>query len=207
MAPGTRFHMSRKALPMDEELTIAIQADTTGFETALKSLEKQAGSFGSTLTGALKGAVVSGRSLEDTLRAIGRSLAVNALNAGLSPLQNLLNGFASRAFSGFSSVLPFAQGGIVGADAVFAGGGVLASPAYFPMSGGRTGLAGEAGPEAILPLSRGADGRLGVTVGEGGGAMSVNVTINTPDASSFRKSEAQITAALARAVARGRRAN
>lgn len=192
---------------MDEDLTIAINADTTGFETALKALERQASSFGTTLTGALKGAVVSGRSLEDTLRSIGMSLATNALNAGLSPLQNLLNSFASRAFSGFSSVLPFANGGVVGADAMFARGGVLAAPAYFPMAGGRTGLAGEAGPEAILPLSRGPDGRLGVAAGEGGGAVTVNVTIQTPDANSFRKSEAQLTAAMARAVARGRRAN
>ena len=192
---------------MDETLTVAIEADTTGFETALKSLERQASSFGTTLTGALKGAVVSGRSLEDTLRAIGQNLATNALNAGLAPLQNLLNGFASRAFSGFSGALPFAQGGVVGADAMFAGGGVLAAPAYFPLGGGRTGLAGEAGPEAILPLSRGPDGRLGVAAGEGGAPVMVNVTINTPDANSFRKSEAQVSAALARAVARGRRAN
>ena len=191
----------------DEQLTIAIEADTTGFEAALKTLERQASSFGSTLTGALKGAVVSGRSLEDTLRSIGRGLAIDALNAGLSPLQNMLNGFASRAFAGFSGVLPFAQGGVVGANTMFAGGGVLAAPAYFPLSGGRTGLAGEAGPEAILPLSRGADGRLGVSAGESASSMTVNVTISTPDANSFRKSEAQVSAALARAVARGRRAN
>lgn len=192
---------------MDEELTIAIEADTTGFETALKSLEKQAASFGTTLTGALKGAVVSGRSLEDTLRSIGLSLASDALTAGLSPLQTLLNGFGSRAFSRFAGALPFADGGVIGADAMFAGGGVVAAPTYFPMSGGRTGLAGEAGPEAILPLRRGADGRLGVAADGGGAPVTVNVSISTPDANSFRKSEAQISAALARAVARGRRAN
>lgn len=191
---------------MDEQLTIAIEADTTGLETALKSLEKQASSFGSTLTGALRGAVVSGKSLEDTLRSIGQGLASTALNAGLAPLQNLLNGFAAQAFGGLSGVLPFARGGIVGADAMFASGGVLAAPTWFPMSGGRTGLAGEAGPEAILPLSRGADGRLGVAT-DGGGAVTVNVTIRTEDANSFRKSEAQVSAALARAVARGRRGN
>lgn len=192
---------------MDEDLTIAIDADTTGFETALKDLERQASSFGATLTGALRGAVTSGKSLEDTLRSIGQSLATNALSAGLAPLQGLLNGFAAQAVSGFSGLLPFAKGGVVGADRLFAGGGVLASPSYFPMSSGRIGLAGEAGAEAILPLSRGADGRLGVAADGGGAATTVNVTIQTADAGSFRKSEAQVTAALARAVARGRRAN
>jgi phage-related minor tail protein len=191
---------------MNETVTVAVEADTTGFETALKSLETQASRFGSTLTGALRGAVVSGKSLEDTLRGIGQSLATNALNAGLGPLQALLNGFAARAFGGLGSILPFAQGGVVGANAMFAGGGVLAAPSYFALSGGRTGLAGEAGPEAILPLQRGPDGTLGVASGEGGGPLTVNVTINTPDAASFRKSEAQVSAALARAVARGRRA-
>jgi phage-related minor tail protein len=45
----------------------------------------------------------------------------------------------------------------------------------FGMSGGRTGLMGEAGPEAIMPLKRGANGKLGV---EGGGNVTVNQTFN-----------------------------
>lgn len=44
----------------------------------------------------------------------------------------------------------------------------------------RTGLMGEAGPEAIMPLSRGANGRLGVEVagGSSGSRAPVNVTVN-----------------------------
>jgi len=84
----------------------------------------------------------------------------------------------------------------------FAKGGVVASPTYFPLSGG-LGLMGEAGAEAIMPLARGPDGRLGVS---GGGApVTVNIAIQTPDAQSFRKSEAHVAATLARAVGRGRR--
>ncbi|WP_208348693.1 tape measure protein [Pseudaestuariivita rosea] len=45
----------------------------------------------------------------------------------------------------------------------FARGGVVTRPTGFMYGGGRLGVMGEAGPEAILPLERGPDGRLGVT--------------------------------------------
>lgn len=87
----------------------------------------------------------------------------------------------------------------------FASGGVVAAPTFFPM-GRDAGLMGEAGPEAIMPLARGPDGRLGVRAG-GGGQRPLSVTMNiaTPDAESFRRSETQVAASLARAVARGQR--
>ncbi len=56
-----------------------------------------------------------------------------------------------------------------------------------------------------MPLARGPDGRLGVRSGGGGRPLSVTVNVSTPDAESFRRSEAQVSAALARAVARGQR--
>jgi phage-related minor tail protein len=49
--------------------------------------------------------------------------------------------------------------------AKFASGGIVSSPTLFKFADGgttRTGLMGEAGPEAIMPLKRGADGSLGV---------------------------------------------
>ena len=71
--------------------------------------------------------------------------------------------------------------------------------------GKSVGLMGEAGPEAILPLQRSADGRLGVAAGGGGAAVNVVFNVTATDAASFRKSEAQITGMLARAVSRGTR--
>jgi phage-related minor tail protein len=57
-----------------------------------------------------------------------------------------------------------------------------------------------------MPLARGPDGSLGVAMnGAARRAPIINVTINTPDAESFRRSQVQVTAALARAVMRGQR--
>ena len=66
----------------------------------------------------------------------------------------------------------------------FARGGVVSSPTYFGFNGGR-GLMGEQGPEAVMPLTRTANGNLGVQVqGMGGGTVvnapvSVSVTVNS----------------------------
>ena len=76
----------------------------------------------------------------------------------------------------------------------FAYGGIVNRPIEFPMADGQRGLMGEAGPEAILPLQRDAGGRLGV-VSSGGGeqkTVNVNMTVNTPDADSFKRSRSQI---------------
>ena len=64
---------------------------------------------------------------------------------------------------------------------------------------------GEAGAEAIMPLTRGADGRLGVQAQGGGRAMTVIMNISTPDVQGFQRSQSQIAAQAMRALARGQR--
>jgi phage-related minor tail protein len=81
---------------------------------------------------------------------------------------------------------------------------VIASPISFPLAGGATGLAGERGPEAIMPLTRGSDGRLGVAAA-GGSGQHITINISTPDAASFNRSQTQIAAMIARAAAAGQR--
>jgi phage-related minor tail protein len=85
----------------------------------------------------------------------------------------------------------------------FAKGGVVSSPTTFPMRGA-TGLMGEAGPEAIMPLARGPDGSLGVR-GAGGGAVTVNMNIASPDVAGFQRSRGQIATQMARALGRSQR--
>jgi lambda family phage tail tape measure protein len=191
-------------MPTTEDVTVRIDADTAPFADALKDLQNLSKSFGSELTSALKGAAVSGKSLESVLRQVGLSLAGMALSQGLKPLQSLTSSLFSGLFGGLGSALHFADGGVPGRVTPFASGGIVSTPTYFPLGKG-LGLAGEAGAEAVLPLRRSADGRLGVA--SAGGAAPINVVFNVSaqDAASFRKSEGQITGMLARAVSRGAR--
>lgn len=189
---------------MDEDVTVSIRADTAPFQAALDSLQQMSGAFGSQLTGALRSAAVSGKDLDDVLRRIASNLAGMALDRGLQPLQSLAGTLFSNLFSGLAGVLPFAKGGVPGHVVPFASGGVVSAPSYFPI-GRHVGLMGEAGAEAILPLQRAPDGRLGVAAAGGGAPVSIVFNVATPDAASFRKSEAQITSMLARAVSRGTR--
>ena len=179
------------------DFVVSIDADTSGFDRALDSLAQASERFGSILTGALNSAAVSGKSLEDVLRQIATRLASMALDAGLKPLQQLAGSLFQNLLGG---ILPFAKGGIV----PMAAGGVVAQPTFFP-AGGRLGVMGEAGAEAIVPLARGPDGRLGVRSAGGGGAVNVVFNVTATDAASFQKSEGQITAMLARATMRGAR--
>lgn len=178
---------------MDENVTVAIEADTSGFDKALLDLQNRSDQFGRSLTNALKTATTSGKGLDDVLRQLGLNLASTALDAGLKPLQGMASSLFSGLLGGLGGIMPFAKGGVV------------ASPTYFGMGGGGLGLMGEAGAEAIMPLARGPDGRLGVAGGGGGSPTQIVFNISTPDAPSFRKSEAQITGMVARATRRGAR--
>jgi len=90
-------------------------------------------------------------------------------------VQQLVNA-AKASMGGF-----FEDGGVFqGGSQVqaYADGGVVGSPTTFPMAGGRTGLMGEAGPEAIMPLKRGKDGKLGVQAEGGAGDVIIHQNFN-----------------------------
>lgn len=70
-----------------------------------------------------------------------------------------------------------------GSPKAFAKGGVFNSPHMFPMADGGSGLLGEAGPEAIMPLTRGPDGKLGVKNSEGGDTSGIVVNITNTSTS------------------------
>jgi phage-related minor tail protein len=186
-----------------ETRTLRVSLDTSQSLRALDDLERLGRRFSDTLTRAFVDLAVKGKGLDEVLRSLALSLSQLVLKAALRPLTDALGGlFANLASGG----LGFAKGGVVqnALPVPFAQGGIVNSPIAFPLAGGRLGLAGERGAEAILPLARGADGRLGVAA-QGGGSVSVTLNVTTPDAESFRRSESQLAAMVARAVALGQR--
>ena len=184
-------------------------------ERQLQSLDKLAKGFGTSLSSAFAKGVTSGKELDGVLASLGKTLVNASLRSALKPLETSLKDGLGSLFKGlFSGVgmtgegtTAMALGGVVSSGQVvpFAQGGAVAAPAYFPLGRG-LGLMGERGAEAIMPLARGPDGRLGVRAASGAERpVAVTVNIATPDPESFRRSEAQVAAALARAVSRGRR--
>jgi phage-related minor tail protein len=179
------------------EQTDAEQADLLrdifgDLEQRSRELERSAERFARTITVAFTRGVAEGRQFDDVLKSLALRLSDLALRAAFQPLEGAVSGGVGDLFRDlFAKAKPLADGGVV------------ASPTYFPLSGG-LGLAGEAGPEAILPLARGSDGRLGVAA-SGASPVNVSVSIATPDIAGFRQAEVQVAGTIARAVARGRR--
>lgn len=102
------------------------------------------------------------------------SSALGAASAG--------SGSANNAFSGgaYSNLTLNAKGGVYSSHDLSAySGQVVSSPTMFAFAKG-AGLMGEAGPEAIMPLTRAADGSLGVRAVSGGSGGGTSIEVNAP---------------------------
>lgn len=189
---------------MTETVDIEIDVDTKKAREAFAAAEVSARGFAGAISGAFTSVALKGKDLGTVLEQLAARLAGLALTAALKPLEQGFSSLLSGALGG----LGFASGGVVAQGQVkpFARGGVVAAPTYFPLaSGAQVGLMGEKGAEAILPLSRGADGTLGVRTNEGRGGTNVTVNVATPDLSGFRRSDAYLSGLVARAVTRAQR--
>ncbi|MBW7921207.1 MAG: phage tail tape measure protein [Rubellimicrobium sp.] len=182
------------------DFSAALHEMRAGMEGALRDLGALERGFSGGLRRAFDGLVLDGRRLSDVLEGLGRSMAQTVYNAALRPVSDHFGGILAGGLNAaVAGLMPFAQGGafVQGAVTPFAAGGVVATPTAFAMRGG-TGLMGEAGPEAIMPLARGPDGRLGVQAQGGGRAVNVTINVATPDLRGFEQSRAQIAASVAR---------
>ncbi|HHK3734021.1 TPA: phage tail tape measure protein [Pseudomonas aeruginosa] len=173
---------------------------TTGFNTASNALADFA------TTGKFKFRDFASSVINDMARIASQQAATGLLSgvlgAGVSAFSGWMGGSATAgaSASGYTGnayanwAAAQADGGAWANGVQFFANGaaftnsIVSRPTAFGMAGGRTGIMGEAGPEAILPLARGADGSLGVrSVGGGGGtALQVNapVAVTVEDRSS-----------------------
>ncbi len=180
---------------------VIFEADASPIRDAIKQVNIESLNLGQSITKSFEDIIFKGKDVESVFKSLALQLSNKAFNSAIKPAQELLpEGVGNSVGSLFGSVFGFAKGGAFANS----GGGVLNSPLAFPLAGGNLGVAGEAGPEAILPLTRGANGELGVR-SSGGGGMNVTVNIAATDIDSFRRSEGELAATLQRITSRGNR--
>ncbi|MCB1310703.1 MAG: phage tail tape measure protein [Sedimentitalea sp.] len=210
------FALEDQASSLEESLGAAASM-AAGFDSELQRMRDSMAATGKDIAGvergfsnglrrAFDGVAVDGMKLSDALDTIAKSMIQTTYSAAIKPVANHLGGLLAQGVNGVvEGILPFANGGTFSQGRVvpFANGGVVSGPVNFPMRGG-LGLMGEAGPEAIMPLARGADGKLGVR-SAGGGSVTVVMNITTPDVQGFQRSQGQIAAQMSRALGRGSR--
>lgn len=183
---------------------VSLTLGSLGLRT--RELTAGATTFSRAMTSAFTASVVGGKQFDDVLKSLTLRLSDMAVRLAFKPLEKSIAGGLSSLLSGLTGTGTSAGVSLAAASGAvkpFASGGVIGTPTYFPLMQGGLGLAGEAGPEAIMPLSRGPDGKLGVA--SRGGSNSITIQIATPDLDSFRRSENYITGQIARAVSRGQR--
>lgn len=187
MAAGSPEQVA--ALQGLDELDSAIARVTASQNKFKMQLEDQAaGALGGFFNDLIDGAKSFKDAFLDMVRSfvagvakmIAQELALRAVR-GLFSMFSGGGGGASAHAKGnafdATGLRAFARGAVFPAIAAFAAGGaftnqVVASPTLFAFGkGGQLGVMGEAGPEAIMPLERGPDGRLGVTAQGGGGGI------------------------------------
>ena len=155
-------------------------------KTFSQSFKKDFENIFSSLSSNLSNALLTPlREGETYLQRFGQ-LGLNIVNQiGSSALKFLIEEIAlekvklaiktSERFSKFFTLSASANGNVFknGNVIPFASGGVVSQPTTFPMANGSTGLMGEAGAEAIMPLKRGSNGKLGVEAS--GASSTVNI--------------------------------
>lgn len=142
-------------------------------------------------------------SVLDGTKTLGEALLDFASNVLAKVAQDLFaQQFSKPIAAGIAGIFA-ADGRVFNSAGVtpFAKGGVVGGPTIFPFANG-VGLMGEAGPEAIMPLARGADGRLGVTAANGNSAPKIIINNYSGQAASASSDSAgNILVEIGRAVA------
>ena len=147
------------------------QAETRESAKETKSMAKD---LGMTFSSAFEDAIVKGKKFSEVLQGIAEDILRIAVRRQIT--EPFVDALGSKDFgAAIGNLFNFnARGGVYQSPSLSAySGGVYDSPRLFGFASG-AGVFAEAGPEAIMPLRRGSDGKLGVQA-SGGGGVEVNV--------------------------------
>lgn len=186
----TTEEIKQAATIVNEEKKVAAQTAATA-EAAKKAAESQK-QWNNQLTSAFKDAIMNSKNLGDALSNLANRVQDMLVNKALD---SLLGGmFASMKFAKGAA---FSAGGVT----AFASGGVVNSPTMFPMRGGM-GMMGEAGAEAIMPLTRTSSGDLGVKAVGAGTVVNTSININVSGGTKEQNEDAgkRVSAAVRQAI-------
>ena len=168
---GVITPQQEKELENTLRLTQAERDRQAVVEEAASQQEQLANFIGNSMENAMMGIVDGTVSVKDAFKSMAAEIIKELYRVLV--VQQMVN--AAKGFFGITA----ADGAVVSGGSevkAYANGGVVSGPTTFPMAGGKTGLMGEAGPEAIMPLKRGSNGKLGVQMEGGGGGD--NIVIN-----------------------------
>lgn len=152
-----------------------LSAELSDVSLELTRIGDLADGVGRSLTRALQGAVLDGKSLKGVLGEVASAFAEIALEAALEPVGQLASGLIEGLFTAASPAL--------GKASTFTTEG-FAAPSFLSSS---SGTSRSAAPAAAT------------------GAVNVSFNVTAPDARSFVGAEAEVSAMLLRAVRRGTR--
>ena len=168
----------------DPERLQAIADEVAAQEKLTKVFEEQrqaqkdlADSIATSMGDALTSIVDGTKSVSDAFKDMARAIIADLYQIYVV---KQITGMISAAINPYLPQVPNANGNAFSGGNIvpYADGGVVSAPTMFPMNDGRTGLMGEAGPEAIMPLKRGKDGKLGVQAEGGAGDVIIHQNFN-----------------------------
>jgi len=165
---------------LEEQRTKVLEEQNKVIEEQRQAQEALADSIAGSMGDAFMSIVDGTKSVKDAFKDMARAIIAELYQIYVvKRITGMISGaiMGSAAAGGYFGPAGGVGGGS-GATIPFADGGVIGGPTNFGMSGGRTGLMGEAGPEAIMPLKRGANGKLGVQSEGGSGDVVIHQNFN-----------------------------
>ena len=169
------------------------------FVNAFKGMEDALVKF--VTTGKLNFRDLANSIIADLTRMLIRYAVVQPLFKAIFPNIKIGSNSANGNVFNNGELVPSANGNVFAKNKIvpYAYGGIVNKPTLFPMANGM-GLMGEAGPEAIMPLKRGANGKLGVQSSGGVGNIVVNVDASGSSVQGDSKRSQEFGRALAAAI-------